>query len=178
MKAWLLEFGPFEYRFNTNCPAYQLYNGTYTLPEQVKTCTTSHHINGVYNVCTNGCCRPCRNNPNYLCCTKNPLNVNEEECKAENSAWCNAEGVPHVDDNEPVTDNERISILPTHICPKAFISSNGDVQHSVTVVGFGVTETGKPYWKAINSHGSDWGDNGFMYIQYDEKDMMMGFFSS
>jgi len=64
--------------------------------EQVMTCTTSHHINGVYNVCTNGCCRPCRNNPKYLCCTRNPLNVNEEECKAENSAWCNAEGVPHV----------------------------------------------------------------------------------
>jgi len=72
--------------------------------EQIMTCTTSFHRNGNYNVCTNGCNRPCRRNPNNLCCTRNPLNVNEEECKAEMSAWCNDEGIPHV-----MTDDEDLA---------------------------------------------------------------------
>ena len=68
--------------------------------EQVTTCTTGHKKRGSreFNTCTNGCNRPCVNprSAGLLCCTRNPLNVNEEECKAENSAWCNADGIPHI----------------------------------------------------------------------------------
>jgi len=41
--------------------------------------------------------------------------------------------------------------------------SNKDINHAVTVVGYG-TENGKPYWLVKNSWGDSWGDNGYIKI--------------
>lgn len=39
------------------------------------------------------------------------------------------------------------------------------VDHSVLIVGYGVTEDGIKYWKALNSWGDDWGEGGFFRIK-------------
>ncbi len=41
------------------------------------------------------------------------------------------------------------------------------VSHSVLVVGYGTDSSGVKYWKVKDSYGSDWGDNGYIYISRD-----------
>lgn len=42
-----------------------------------------------------------------------------------------------------------------------------DVSHSVLIVGYGSDASGVKYWKVKDSYGSDWGENGFIYISQD-----------
>jgi len=40
-----------------------------------------------------------------------------------------------------------------------------DINHAVLLVGFGTDPDHGPYWKAQNSWGPDWGENGFIRLQ-------------
>ena len=39
-----------------------------------------------------------------------------------------------------------------------------NVDHCVTVIGYGTTEHGTKYWLLKNSWGESWGENGYMRI--------------
>ncbi len=39
-----------------------------------------------------------------------------------------------------------------------------NANHWVTIVGYGTTSTGQPYWIIKNSHGAAWGESGYMRI--------------
>ena len=57
-------------------------------------------------------------------------------------------------------------------CSRTF-SSN----HAVTIVGFGVdglAKSCKKYWLIKNSWGSDWGENGFMRVCREDKELSLG----
>lgn len=43
------------------------------------------------------------------------------------------------------------------------------LDHSVTVVGYGVENDGTKYWLVKNSWGENWGEKGYMKIQRDVK---------
>ena len=45
-----------------------------------------------------------------------------------------------------------------------------NLNHSVQVVGWGVSEEGKKFWIVRNSYGPNWGDNGDFYLRRGEDD--------
>ena len=42
--------------------------------------------------------------------------------------------------------------------------------HAVAVVGYGATDDGRKYWIAKNSWGTNWGENGYIYLARDVGD--------
>ncbi|TQD81203.1 hypothetical protein C1H46_033232 [Malus baccata] len=43
-------------------------------------------------------------------------------------------------------------------------SCGTELNHAVTIIGYGTTEDGTPYWLIKNSWAERWGDNGYMKI--------------
>jgi C1A family cysteine protease len=41
------------------------------------------------------------------------------------------------------------------------------VNHAVTIVGYGTSSDGIPYWLVKNSYGASWGDSGYIKIKRD-----------
>lgn len=41
-------------------------------------------------------------------------------------------------------------------------NTEGDINHAVTVVGYGKTEDGEEYWLCKNSWDTDWGEEGYV----------------
>jgi len=46
--------------------------------------------------------------------------------------------------------------------------------HAILIVGWDELPFGEQYWIIKNSHGEDWGDNGFMYLHMDANDQPGG----
>mmetsp|Transcript_25903 Transcript_25903/g.22217 ORF Transcript_25903/g.22217 Transcript_25903/m.22217 type:complete len:93 (-) Transcript_25903:40-318(-) len=55
--------------------------------------------------------------------------------------------------------NYKSGVITTRIC------GEGNLNHMVTIVGYGSTPAGVQYWKIVNSWGTSWGDKGYAYIQ-------------
>lgn len=102
----------------------------------------------------------CRNNPNMAVAKVSTYvsagSTNEETLKA------------FLYKNGPVSITMNASTLqyyqggvydvPLAYCPYA-------PNHGVTLIGYGVTSTGIPYWVIKNSWGPQWGENGFFRIR-------------
>ena len=51
------------------------------------------------------------------------------------------------------------------LAPEHVETRRGVVDHAVSLVGFGVDETGQEYWTLRNSWGDAWGEDGFFRVQ-------------
>lgn len=49
---------------------------------------------------------------------------------------------------------------------------DGDIDHAVSVVGFDKSAT-PPYWIVRNQWGADWGDNGYIKLQFGQNTCQM-----
>lgn len=55
-----------------------------------------------------------------------------------------------------------------HYSSGVFTSECGtNLNHAVTVIGYGTSDEGIKYWLVKNSWGTNWGDNGYMKIKGD-----------
>ncbi|KAF4654511.1 hypothetical protein FOL47_009928 [Perkinsus chesapeaki] len=55
--------------------------------------------------------------------------------------------------------NYRFGIITSSEC------SEGNMNHAISIVGYGKSPEGVEYWKILNSWGPTWGENGYGYIQ-------------
>ncbi len=94
-------------------------------------------------------------------------------------------GYVHVTSQTPTADDEYDMMMylyrkgPITVCFNAgniqfyshskilsYCGSNyRDITHCVVLTGFGVSESGIPFWVARNSWGRDWGDGGYFLIE-------------
>lgn len=51
------------------------------------------------------------------------------------------------------------------------MNDHDDLNHAITVVGYGMTSTGKKYYTIKNSWGTDWGVSGYIYFSRDIDNM-------
>ena len=87
-------------------------------------------------------------------------------------------------DYQPVKAALRESIVHTAICStdiqlyKSGVMSDpkckSEVNHAVSMVGYGVSETGEKYWKIRNSWGPAWGEQGHIRVLREEKEQSFG----
>ncbi|KAF4712800.1 hypothetical protein FOZ63_024993, partial [Perkinsus olseni] len=55
--------------------------------------------------------------------------------------------------------NYRFGVLTIKEC------GEGNLNHAITIVGYGKTPEGVTYWKVINSWGPTWGEDGIGYVE-------------
>ncbi|XP_024536705.1 ervatamin-B [Selaginella moellendorffii] len=71
--------------------------------------------------------------------------------------------------------HQPVSVMIDAGCPAFKFYKSGiltsscgtDLNHAVTIVGYGTTSDGKKYWIVKNSWGTEWGDDGYVYMQRD-----------
>ncbi|EFJ30432.1 hypothetical protein SELMODRAFT_89437, partial [Selaginella moellendorffii] len=71
--------------------------------------------------------------------------------------------------------HQPVSVMIDAGCPAFKFYKSGiltsscgtDLNHAVTIVGYGITSDGKKYWIVKNSWGTEWGDDGYVYMQRD-----------
>ncbi|KAF4721111.1 hypothetical protein FOZ63_005628, partial [Perkinsus olseni] len=55
--------------------------------------------------------------------------------------------------------NYRFGVMTTKEC------GEGNLNHAITIIGYGKTPEGVTYWKVLNSWGPTWGEDGIGYVE-------------
>jgi len=66
----------------------------------------------------------------------------------------------------PITCAIAVTDELLHYKGGIFEDKTGDIKqtHAISVVGWGTSDSGTPYWFVRNSWGETWGENGFFQI--------------
>ncbi|KAI4296988.1 hypothetical protein L6164_036901 [Bauhinia variegata] len=107
-----------------------------------------------------------------------PYQAKQGSCKSVSSTAATITGFNDVPDNEEqllqAVTNQPVSVAIS-VCDDFYQYQEGvysencyrQLNHAVTVVGYGTTDDGKKYWLIKNSWSESWGDNGYIKLWRD-----------